>query len=278
MSFSPEWLALREPVDHRSVNADLAARVSQWFDGPDHISVMDLGCGAGSNLRGTYKLFGNSQHWTLVDYDPVLLTSARTRLAAWADEAEEVGEELLLVKDGKRLMVDFRQADLDTDLERVLDWRPDLVTAAALFDLVSPRWIARFVAALQARKLPLYTVLTYDGREVWQPAHPQDAAMVAAFHAHQHSDKGFGPAAGPDAAKIMAEAFAQAGYMTQTGDSPWTMDSTDAVLVAALTSGIANAVRETGRVPKAGIANWLAAKSAAQQGMVGHLDLFARPV
>ena len=206
-----------------------------------------------------------------------LLASARTRLAAWADEAKEAGEELLLVKDGKRLMVDFRQADLTTDLERVLDWRPDLVTAAALFDLVSPAWISRFVGALKDRKLPLYTVLTYDGREIWQPSHPTDAGMVAAFHLHQHSDKGFGPAAGPDAARLMADAFAKSGYVTDTGDSPWVMDSADAKLVAALTGGIADAVRETGQVPEVDVASWLAAKAAAQQGLVGHLDLFARP-
>jgi SAM-dependent methyltransferase len=277
MSFSAEWLALREPVDHRSVNQDLAARVSDWSGAPDHIAVMDLGCGTGSNLRGTYQLFGDSQHWTLVDYDPVLLGAARTRLMAWADEAAEAGEELLLVKGGKRLIVDFRRADLNTDLERVLDWRPDLVTAAALFDLVSPRWISRFVGALKARKLPLYTVLTYDGREIWQPPHPADAAMVAAFHAHQHSDKGFGPAAGPDACTVMTDAFGTVGYSAETGDSPWLMTSEDAVLVTALTGGIAAAVRETGKVSEAEIASWLTAKSAARQGLVGHLDLFARP-
>jgi SAM-dependent methyltransferase len=278
MSFSPEWLALREPVDHRSVNRDLAGRVADWFGEPDHISIMDLGCGAGSNLRGTWHLFGASQHWTLVDYDPVLLAAARTRLAAWADEASEAGEELLLVKDGKRLMVDFRRADLNADLEKVLDWRPDLVTAAALFDLVSADWIARFVGALAARKLPLYTVLTYDGREVWQPPHAADAAMVAAFHSHQHSDKGFGPAAGPDACKIMAGAFTAAGYRTETADSPWLMTGADAGLVDALTLGIANAVRETKKVAEAGIANWLEAKRSVRQGLVGHLDLFAAPV
>lgn len=277
MSFSAEWLALREPVDHRSVNRDLAARVRDWFGMPDHIAVMDIGCGAGSNLRGAYGLFGPSQHWTLVDYDPALLVAARTRLMAWADEATEAGEEVLLIKDDKRLMVDFRQADLNADLERVLDWRPDLVTAAALFDLVSPAWVNRFVDALKARKLPLYTVLTYDGREIWQPVHPADSAMVAAFHAHQHSNKGFGPAAGPDACAVMTDAFRQAGYIAETADSPWLMNPADAQLITELTSGIATAVRETGKVPEADIASWLKAKSAAQQGLVGHLDLFARP-
>jgi SAM-dependent methyltransferase len=277
MSFSPEWLALREPVDHRSVNRDLAARVAQWFDGPDHMSVIDLGCGTGSNLRGSFHLLADSQHWTLVDHDPVLLQAARARLAAWADEAEEAGEELLLAKDGKRLMVDTRQADLTADLERVLDWRPDLVTAAALFDLVSAPWLARFAGAIADRRLPLYTVLTYDGREIWQPRHPVDEAMVAAFHAHQHTDKGFGIAAGPDATALLAKALTDEGYLASTADSPWLLTPADGALVAALTSGIAGAVRETGRVPDAEVSAWLASKQEAREGLVGHLDLFARP-
>jgi hypothetical protein len=277
MSFSPEWLALREPLDHRSVDRALASKVSAAFEGPDHLSIVDLGCGAGSNLRGSFHLFGESQHWTLVDYDPGLLATARARLADWADEAEEAGEELMLLKAGRRLMVDFRRIDLVADLERALDWRPDLVTAAALFDLVSPAWIERFTAALATRKLPLYTVLTYDGREIWEPPHAVDDAMVAAFHAHQRTDKGFGPSAGPDAAQLMAEAFAKAGHVVETADSPWRMEPADHELVTALTDGIAGAVRETGRVPEAEVASWLAAKRQARRGLVGHLDLFARP-
>jgi SAM-dependent methyltransferase len=277
MSFSPEWLALREPVDHRSVNPALAAHVAERFGGTDHISIMDLGCGAGSNLRGSHRLFGDSQHWTLVDYDASLLAAARARLALWADEAQEAGEELLLSKDGKRLMVDFRQIDLNADLERVLDWRPDLVTAAALFDLVSPSWVDRFAAAMARRALPLYTVLTYDGREQWEPPHGADAAMVAAFHAHQHTDKGFGPAAGPDACAVMENAYKAVGHHVWTGDSPWLMTDADGGLVAQLTDGIARAVRETGRVPEAEVASWLAAKATARRGLVGHLDLLACP-
>ena len=34
------------------------------------ITVVDLGCGTGSNLRATAPLLGPEQHWTLVDYEP----------------------------------------------------------------------------------------------------------------------------------------------------------------------------------------------------------------
>jgi SAM-dependent methyltransferase len=281
MGFSADWLALREPVDHAAVNRELAASVAERFAGPDHITIMDLGCGTGSNLRGSFHLFADSQHWTLVDHDPALLDAARARLSAWADEAHEAGEELMLAKGDKRLMVDFRQIDLISDLERVLDWRPDLITAAALFDLVSAPWLERFSDALAARKLPLYTVLTYDGRETWEPPHAADAAMLAAFNAHQRTDKGFGPAAGPDAVATLAAALTAKGYVAQTADSPWRLDAACADLTREVTAGVASAVRETGRVDEATIRAWLAAKSSAANGratgLVGHLDLFARP-
>lgn len=102
--------------------------------------------------------------------------------------------------------------------------------------------------------------------------------MVAAFHGHQHSDKGFGPAAGPDACRAMSGAFAASGYRAETADSPWLMTGADAGLVDALTLGIAAAVRETGKVGEADIASWLEAKRGVRQGLVGHLDLFATPI
>jgi SAM-dependent methyltransferase len=275
--FSPDWLALREPADHAARNPQVLAAVGSAFAGRQSLSVIDLGCGAGSNLRGSYSVLPTRQHWTLVDADPRLLSVARRKLAEWADEAQEQGEELVLRKDDKTLTVDFRQADLTKELEWVLGWQPDLVTAAALFDLASVRWLERFVASLVSMRLPLYTVLTYDGRESWEPAHPEDQRMLAAFHHHQHIDKGFGPAAGPDATEAMAQAFRKAGCAVTVGESPWLLGADQADLVRELAAGIAAAVTETGHVSPEAIANWLEAKRGASV-TVGHQDLWARPV
>lgn len=282
MGFSAEWLALREPVDHAGRNRDVLAQVATHFSSREFLSIIDLGCGAGSNLRGTaLHLPAQRQHWTLVDYDPALLDAARARLSAWAEAATEQGEELVLEKSGKTLTVDFRQVDLNADLEKVTGWRPDLVTAAALFDLVSEPWIARFIGALAKEKLPLYTVLTYDGRETWTPPHALDHAIHSAFLAHQATDKGFGMSAGPRAAGVMAAAFKNAGYRVSTGDSPWRIGADHAELARQLAQGIAHAAVETGRVSAADGQAWTDFRRAHVSdrdalAIVGHTDLFAR--
>jgi SAM-dependent methyltransferase len=273
--FSPEWLALREPVDHRSRHAGLAADLAARFAGRDRIEVVDLGCGAGSNLRGTFHLLPKSQVWTLVDYDPRLLAAARERLIAWADAAQSHGEMLALEKDGKSLAVQFRQADLNTDLDGALGASPDLVTAAAFFDLCSTAFIERFAAAVVARKSLFYTVLTYDGVQDWTPRHRADAAMLDAFRAHQLTDKGFGASAGWTAPKVLAASFRAIGYKVNEGTSPWAMDAADMRLIADLAAGFADAVSETGRLPTTDIASWRAVVRTA--ATVGHTDTLAVP-
>lgn len=276
--FSPDWLALREPADHAARNPQLLQQVGAHFAGRASVTVLDLGGGTGSNLRGTAEALPARQHWTLVDRDPALLKAARERLSAWADTAREQGEELVLTKGDRLISVDMREADLEKDLEWVLGWQPDLVTAAALFDLTSKRWLERMVAALASLRLPLYTVLTYDGRERWKPPHAADAAVLAAFRFHQRGDKGFGPAAGPDATEVMAEAFRKAGFAVSNGESSWQIDERHADLARELTKGIAGAVLETGHVERALVEDWLAARSSGATGIVGHHDLWARPV
>ena len=194
--FSAAWLDLREGVDHRARNRRLERALAKHFDGWRPVTVVDLGCGTGSNLRATAPLLGPEQHWTLVDHDQALLDAAADRLAAWADGADRQGGTLALFKGPKRIDVEFRRADLARDLEGALGANANLVTASALFDLVSAEFIARFAAAVAARKSAFYTVLTYDGDQRWMPEHEADAGLLAAFHAHQRRDKGFGPARG----------------------------------------------------------------------------------
>ncbi len=278
--FSASWLALREGADHRSRNAELAGKLAARFADKPSLRIVDLGSGTGSNLRATAPHLGESQEWTLVDYDPALLEEASRALSAWADEAKAIGDNLVLVKDGKNIGVAFRIADLNKELDAVLEAKPDLVTASALFDLISEEWMQRFARAVLASGASFYTVLTYDGRDQFNPVHPFDEGIIRAFGFHQRRDKGFGPAAGPLAASALAQAFRKIGYAVETGDSPWVLKPSDNDLVQQLLEGIANAVRETGLIAQNGLNDWLFYRQAMadQKGtrlITGHTDILA---
>jgi SAM-dependent methyltransferase len=257
--FDPAWLSLREPVDHRSRNAALL----DAFAGREAIAVVDLGCGTGSNLRALAPRLQGRQRWTLVDHDPALLSAAKAGISA------EVA--------ARQIEVALVQADLSTELDPVLGDGPDLVTAAALFDLVSAEFIDRVAAAVTERRAAFYTVLSYDGTERWEPPHPADAAIHGAFLRHQTRDKGFGPAAGPQAAQVLSAALRARGYAVETGDSPWRLTPDDGGLIQALADGIEQAVGETGRVPPGALAAWREAHRRPVRSEIGHVDLFARP-
>lgn len=275
--FSSDWLALREPVDHRSVNAGLRDTFVEKLARRDSVSLIDIGCGTGSHLRSLAPHLGPRQHWTLVDYDPQLLVAARKALAAWADRCEERDDGLSLSRREQSITVSFRRADLFSELETALAGAADAVTAAAFFDLVSTAWIERFAQTLARRRLPLYTILTYDGREVWSPPHEADEQILQAFHAHQKTDKGLGVAAGPSAVEAMAKAFRDSGYQVSTAESPWRLGADDASLIAAMAEGSAAAVAETGLVDSGRLSAWRHLHTNAKSCMIGHLDFLAWP-
>ena len=273
--FSPDWLALREPADHRARNAHLANMVQARFNARDHVTVIDLGCGTGSNLRATYSLLPARQSWTLVDYDPALLQAARSTLARWADTVEIANHGLHLVKDRRTITVNFRQADLARDLDGALAGDADFVTASALFDLCSADFIRRFARAVASKRAAFYTVLTYNGVQKWTPRQPSDQAIAQAFNQHQMSDKGFGPSAGPMAPSELADAFRASGYIVSEGESPWVLGANDAQLVSELAEGKAHAAVETGLVDKKTLAAWTGVRRTAAE--IGHTDTLAVP-
>jgi hypothetical protein len=271
--FSPEWLRLREPADHRSRNAALARDVAFHFADRKSIRVVDLGAGLGSNLRALAPQLPVSQEWHLLDSDAALLGAAREELDRWRLRLSDLQP---------RIAFSTKVIDIAHDIESIFDGSPDLITAAALFDLVSESWIERLVEAIARHGVAFYATLTYDGGDCGNPSHPLDTTMISALHVHQHRDKGFGPAAGPKAVSILREAFKARKFDVRTASSPWRLDANDAAILTMLGDGVASAVAETGLVSPADIAAW---KDFHMPGsrwhdiawIVGHTDMLAVP-
>jgi SAM-dependent methyltransferase len=253
--FSADWLALRTAADGRARNAGLAARLGAHFGGRSSLRVLDLGAGTGANLRATAPLIPCPQHWLLADHDPALL--------AWCRPVP--GTE-----------IETRSADLSGDLTALFDPVPDLVTCSAFLDLCGAAWLDRLAEALARSGAALFAVLSYDGREVWEPPHALDAPVLAAFDADQRRDKGLGASLGPDAHAYLARSLHSRGYQVLEGRSDWVLEqSRDAGLIAALAQGSAGAV--AGAMGTGTAETWRAARESALRVTIGHRDLLAFP-
>ena len=242
--FSPAWLTLREPADQAARNRDVLAACARYFDRRPSVKICDIGAGTGASLRAFAHLLPAQQSWTLIDHDAGNLAAAMEALAAWADHVVRTGAQITLQKDGNKIDVTTRVQDLAENVS--LPAGADLVTASALFDLVSTPWIDRFIAALTAARCPLLATLTANEHIEAAPPHPLDEKIVASFHRHQTRDKGFGPSAGAAAAGDLEQALARAGYLLTAGDSPWVLEPSP--MLEATVAGIAGAVAEIGDV------------------------------
>jgi SAM-dependent methyltransferase len=253
--FTADWLALREPADALARAGTLVAP-----HGAGTRRVLDLGAGTGANLRYLAPRLGGRQEWLAVDADAALLGALASRAAPPGIE------------------VRTRRLDLARDLGVLPLGRFDLVTAAALLDLVSAAWLEALAARCATARADVLFALTYDGRIEWSPADGADARVRELVNAHQRTDKGFGPALGPAAAEAARRAFASQGYRMRGARSDWVLGPDSRALQAALVDGWAEAALELLPGEAATLAAWRRRRHAhlaagASRLHVGHVDL-----
>lgn len=275
--FSPEWLALREPADLAARNRRVLTACGRAFEDLDTISVCDVGAGTGASIRALAELLPRRQFWTLVDSDERNLRAAYDQLARWGTDVKGSDGGLSLRKGDRELHIRTHICDLAATPEC---WPKgtNLVTASALFDLTSARWLDAFVALLAAQKIALLSMLTFDGAIAAEPPQPLDDAIAKAFCGHQQRDKGFGPAAGPHAAETLETILEHAGFAIETGDSPWAIERSSSALLYATLAGIASAVQEMQTIAPKDIEHWLRSSVINTRVLtIGHRDVFAKP-
>ena len=261
--FSTEWLALREPVDHRARSEEVLAGVAGWFAQDDALRITDIGSGTGSTLRALKPILSQQIAWHLVDHDDALLEVAK--VAAKGDRVE------------------FSLADLSQSLDAIFKQQPDLITTSAFLDLVSNDWLENMVHEITSRKIPFYAALSYDGRAACDPGLEMDTQVLDAFNTHQRTDKGFGKALGPDAADTTIRLFEKAGYQVTHANSDWVGNAKHKAFQIMLLQGWHDAACEIESEKSADFKEWLLERINLIENQeaslfVGHKDIFAVPL
>jgi hypothetical protein len=276
--FDATWLTLREPYDHTARSAGLADRFATAVGKAPHL--LDLGCGAGSNLRYLAPRIAGPHRWLCLDHDPALLGAARTAMSDWGATRgwrRRGGNGLILARPEGEIAARFALGDLARD---GLPERAGAagLTGSALLDLTSAAWLTALADRCQGR--PVLMALSFDGRLAFEPAAPEDRLIRERFVAHQRTDKGFGPALGPDAALHLAELLAARGLEVVLEPADWRLGPQDQALLAATLAGIVSAACEMAHDPD--LERWarLRQRQLAAGDLrltVGHLDLLALP-
>lgn len=261
-----DWLSLRRQADHTAREAALplvreAVAALGAEDAP--VRVIDVGAGTGSNQAWLAdRLAPLEQHWILVDHDADLIdavdpvappsVSSLTRRIATVAELPDV------VAEGEG---------------------PVLFTCAALLDLLSPEDAAVLVDAIARTGSAALLSLSVTGDVSIDPPHPADAAITAAFDAHQRRDD----LLGPDAADHVAALLRDRGQRVEVAATPWRLDAADqAPLLQRYLHDRADVAIEHDPA----LADLVAAWRAERQGQidrgalivrVGHADILSLP-
>lgn len=299
--FTSDWLALREPFDRSARGAaaetlDLRSCLAGRRGDDGRLSVIDLACGTGSNLRELAPRLGGPQRWRLIDHDPLLLNAVAPALADWAGARayrfERRGDLLHVEGCGESGLpfaatVQTQQLDLARDLHALPLAETHVVTASALLDLVSAEWLRALIDLAADARCALLFALNVDGRTAWDPADRADDLVHAAFTAHQRRDKGFlGPALGGQAVEQAVRWLSAADYRVREAASDWIVDASQpgpsrpaaAALQGAMIEGMAMAASEQTPDNEAAIRAWRERRLALLERsrlQVGHTDITA---
>jgi hypothetical protein len=265
--FAGDWLALREPADAGARSLSVTRTASAALP-HGIVRAVDLATGTGANVRYLAPHLGPEQDWLLVDADEGLLDELPARM-------QEFG-----LPPGVR--IHCRRVDL-SDLEGtdIVDGRT-LVTASALLDLVSEPWVASLAASCRRAGAVVLFALTYNGRIAFSPVEPADDIIRRLVNEHQHTDKGFGLALGPDASLRAARHFAGLGYEVTRAPSEWMLAAPERALQEKLIDGWAEAATAVEPGKRQLIAEWHARRqghvtAGRSHIVVGHYDLVAIP-
>ncbi len=268
--FTAEWLALREPADARARSARLASLVADRLAHVDELHVLDLATGTGANARYLAEFLPGGQHrpqWLLVDRDHGLLVEATVQMRS-------------------RGRIETRSVDLAAafepapgDPDDICAGR-DLVTASALLDLVSERWLQALARRCRDAGAAVLFALTYNGDVRCSPAEPEDDAVRELVNRHQRTDKGFGAALGPAASESAVRVFAALGYDVQRERSDWVIEADANDLQRQLIEGWTDAAGAIAPEQSLVLHSWRARRLAhvaagRSRLVVGHDDLAA---
>ena len=284
--FSADWLARRETIDAASRSVALNAALCRGLAKEIPLKIVDLGSGTGSNLRYLAPLLEGPQEWLLVEHDAKLMAELPTHMHGWAEangfSLESQSQHTTVGGASFQCRFACVHLDLATELDQVPLAGCHLLTASALLDLVSAQWLNELATRCQSAHTAVLFALTYDGQIAWSPTDPEDAYISDLVNRHQLTDKGFGPALGPDANHACVACFTEHGYRISAQPSEWRLGPQHQEIQQELLQNWSEATLKVRPNGGSRIRTWVQRRSSNIRAgrsalVVGHADVLGWP-
>lgn len=283
--FDPNWLQERYPFDADARNKEREWEAIHQFAYLDHVHLVDLGTGTGSNVRYYLEQFPQNQTWHCVEEDGALKEMFWQNIKQLAKtegyELEWNGEALKMSKSGHWVNIHFVEGNL-MELDSLVDLlRTDFILANAVFDLFSEAQFSELIHIISHHSLSLFFSLNYEGMKFF-PSEEADVFYIDQYNAHMKRPQPFGHGMGPDASQLMEKAFRTALAEVKLGESIWEIGEKDEKMLTYLLGFFEDALADWWKTTeeKAAFIAWIGRKKTMIQEQqlaanVYHQDVLA---
>ena len=282
------WLEHRFSTDEDARNPNIEKKFIEYFSERDRLSILDAGAGTGNNFRYFFKKLGNQhQEWILLEQDGEMIANCRDKLSDFAREQgyhfSQDGDYLVIEAKEKKASIQLLQGQLQNIRELADMENLDVVTANALFDLVSYDQFDTFASQLACYQVCLMATLNYYETS-FLPFSEDDGRYLNYFHTHMTRPQDFGEAMGPNCSEEMLDLLAAHEMKSEQESSQWHLKRYDTTMQHYILHFFENAIRDLNLSENEvrDMEVWLSDKKKMSHEheleiIVDHSDIFAYP-
>lgn len=210
------YLRAKKTVDDRALNHQVRETVrARLPDPPSAVSVLEIGGGVGTMVeRLVDQAILKCAQYTIVDIDPQLLAAVEANRERWANLDIDVRAEHCAIEDW---------------LERPSTAAFDLIIAHAVLDVVNSDSVVSAITRRLAVGGTLWLTINFDGETIFDPPHPSDAPIIAAYHGSMDTRTRDGLVSGNSQSgrRLFGQISRAGGDILAAGSSDWVVFGRD---------------------------------------------------
>ena len=285
-SFETNWLDKRYHYDNTARDKKVEDACLSYLENKPAVTILDIGSGTGSNCLYFLEKMPAVQNWIFVERDEYLSKYALERIKKEVTElgyaVEEHAQKLILQKENRQIGITYI-TDSFIDLDKKVDLsKIDLVTAGAVFDLLSFKQFVNVASVILENEIALLATMNYAEMNFF-PEEASDVLFIEKYEKHMSRPQEFGKAMGKDCSRSMVKFFRKHQREIVYGASVWNLngkeEETHRCLFQFMKSAITEMIEEEEHIQL--FAKWLyLKKELAAEGKlktsIQHYDIFVK--